>query len=122
MSGGSWHERSHPSAAAVLQSPQPAATRLASLSHLLIHSANVLVCMTMLIERAVPTLVAICLVISQTVTSNLINQTDKCSGVVAAFIFFFSFQSGNVNPKHKPYLNRMLRRGILISAVNLNEK
>lgn len=110
MSGGSWHERSHPSAAAVLQSPQPAATRLASLSHLLIHSANVLVCMTMLIERAVPTLVAICLVISQTVTSNLINQTDKCSGVVAA-LFFFSFQSGNVIQNTIPICKQNVEKG-----------
>lgn len=60
------------------------AVALACTSHLLIHSANVLVCMTMLIERAVPSSVAICLVISQTVTSNLKNQTEKCSGVTTA--------------------------------------
>lgn len=50
----------------------------------LTHSANVLVCVTTLIETVVPTSGAICLVILQPVTSNLINQTDKCSGDAAA--------------------------------------
>jgi len=84
VSGGSWHEWSHPDIAVVLQAP-PDSSRSSCLYQPLTHShPNVLVCMTKLIERAVPTSVAICLVIAQTVTSNLINQTDKCSGVTTA--------------------------------------
>lgn len=66
--------------------PQTAAAPPARPSRLLTHSANVPVCVTMLIERAAPTSLAICLVIAQAVTSNLINQTDKCSGVTTAML------------------------------------
>lgn len=76
MSGGSWHEPSHPSVAVGLWSPQAAFALGASTSRLLIHSTNVPVCMTMLIERAVPASGAVCLVMLQTVTSDLIHQTD----------------------------------------------